>query len=78
MANLNFSATKELRKANGSLATRTLRWNHDLDRKQYWRLEKGSNLTMKSLIRVLEIHQKDLSEFFTELSELKPKKQKAE
>lgn len=41
---------------------------NDLDRKQYWRLEAGeANFTIKSLLRVLNIHELTLQDFFSEL-----------
>lgn len=38
---------------------------YDLPEVQYWRMEKGkSNLTLKSLVRILNIHNLSLQDFF--------------
>ena len=41
--------------------------DHDLDRKQYWRVENGSNITIRTLIKILAVHNKDLPTFFKEI-----------
>jgi len=46
----------------------------DLDRKQYWRIENGSNITLSTLIKVLDIHKKDLSVFFREVENMRRSK----
>ncbi|HKC68543.1 MAG TPA: helix-turn-helix transcriptional regulator [Bacteroidia bacterium] len=38
---------------------------NNIDRKQYWRIENGHNLTLKSLIKILDIHKITLKEFFS-------------
>jgi len=37
---------------------------NELPRVQYWRMERGTNCTIKSLLRVLKVHKVSLSEFF--------------
>ena len=54
---------KEMRKAKGYKSYETFA----LDRKQYWRLENGSNMTLRSLIKILKIHNVSLKKFFTDL-----------
>lgn len=39
----------------------------DLDRKQYWRIENGANITILTLIKLLEIHEVTLKEFFSDI-----------
>ncbi|HPH87473.1 MAG: helix-turn-helix transcriptional regulator [Chitinophagales bacterium] len=39
----------------------------DLDRKQYWRIENGANITISTLIKLLEIHEVTLKEFFSDI-----------
>ena len=40
-------------------------YDHDIPRVQYWRIEKGkTNLTMKSLTKLLAIHKMTIEEFF--------------
>jgi hypothetical protein len=44
---------------------------YDLPLVQYWRIEKGkANLTLKSLVKLLAIHQLAVEDFFCMLSEL--------
>lgn len=58
---------KQLRKEKGYTSYETFALDHGLDRKQYWRTEKGSNITIRSLLKILAIHNKDLSDFFSDL-----------
>lgn len=37
---------------------------YNLSRMQYWRMEKGTNFTFESLLKILDAHQMTLSEFF--------------
>ena len=39
-------------------------WDNEIGRVQYWRMEKGTNFTMKSLLKILDIHKISLKEFF--------------
>ena len=57
---------KELRKEKGYKSYETFALDHGLDRKQYWRAETGSNLTLKSLIKILEAHKIELNDFFSD------------
>lgn len=55
----------ELRKKKGYKSHENFAWDHDLPRAQYWRLEKGkANFTIKTLVKVLAIHNISLEEFF--------------
>jgi transcriptional regulator with XRE-family HTH domain len=58
---------KLLRKQNGYTSYENFALDHGLDRKQYWRAETGSNLTIKSLVKILKIHKIDLKSFFIDL-----------
>lgn len=58
---------KEMRKAKGYKSYETFALENDLDRKQYWRLENGSNMTLRSLVKILKIHNVSLKKFFSEL-----------
>jgi len=55
---------RELRFQKGYSSHENFAWDHNLSRVQYWRIEKGSNITMKTLLSILDIHQISLSEFF--------------
>jgi len=60
---------KGLRKEAGYTSYETFALDHGLDRKQYWRLEAGANITIKTLIKILSIHKKELSAFFREVEQ---------
>jgi transcriptional regulator with XRE-family HTH domain len=42
-------------------------WDNEINRVQYWKVEKGSNITIKTLLKILDIHGISLSEFFKEM-----------
>jgi transcriptional regulator with XRE-family HTH domain len=55
----------ELRKQKGYTNHENFALDHDLPRVQYWRLEKGkANFTIKTLTKVLSIHNVSLEDFF--------------
>lgn len=37
---------------------------HGISRMQYWRMEKGTNFTFESLLKILDAHKLSLEEFF--------------
>lgn len=55
---------RSLRLRKGYSSAEIFAYEHDLNRVSYWRMEKGSNITLKSLIRILDIHKVSLKEFF--------------
>lgn len=55
---------KALRIKNGYSSHETFAWDNNLNRVQYWRIENGSNITLKTLLKILDIHNISLSEFF--------------
>jgi len=62
------SRLTELRKAKGYTSHEDFAYDYDIPRVQYWRMEKGkTNLTIKSLCRLLAIHKVTLEEFFCSL-----------
>lgn len=55
-----------LRLISGHASYETFANAHNLSRMQYWRIEKGkTNLTIKSLMRVLQIHDLSIEELFS-------------
>lgn len=55
----------DLRKKKGYTSHETFAYDYEMSRVQYWRIEKGkTNLTLKSLTNLLEIHGLSLKEFF--------------
>ncbi len=54
---------KELRVEAGYTSYEKFAVDNGLERKQYWRLEKGHNFMITSLLRILDIHSISLEEF---------------
>ena len=40
---------------------------HDIDRKYYWSIEKGRNISITYLKKILDIHKITFAEFFKEI-----------
>jgi transcriptional regulator with XRE-family HTH domain len=58
----------ELRKQKGYSSHEDFAYDFEIPRVQYWRIEKGkTNLTIRSLCRLLTIHKMSVEEFFCEL-----------
>ena len=59
---------RDLRKTKGYSGADSFAYDHDLPRVHYWRMEKGkANITIKSLQRILAIHDMTVEEFFREI-----------
>jgi len=58
---------KEIRLSKGYSSYETFAFDNNLNRVQYWRIESGSNITLKTLLKVLDIHKISLEEFFKDL-----------
>jgi hypothetical protein len=58
---------KKLRVKAGYTSYETFAFDNEIPRVQYWRLEKGANFTLKTLLKVLDIHGLTMSEFFKDL-----------
>ena len=59
------SKLTDLRKQKGYTSHEDFAYDFDIPRVQYWRIEKGkTNVTVKSLCRILTIHKISLEEFF--------------
>ena len=59
---------KQLRLDKGYSSYEVFAFEHELPRVGYGRHEQGSNLTLKSLLRLLDIHQISLADFFADMS----------
>lgn len=57
---------KQLRIDKGYSSAEIFAYEHGLNRVSYWRMEKGCNITLTSLLRILDIHQITLQEFFSD------------
>lgn len=61
----------ELRLKKGFSSIKEFAQHYDLPEIQYWRIEKGkANVTLKSLVRVLQIHNITLPDFFCVVTEV--------
>jgi transcriptional regulator with XRE-family HTH domain len=58
---------KELRIQKGYTSHENFAWDFEINRVQYWRIEKGSNITIKTLLAILDIHKVSLSDFFKDI-----------
>lgn len=56
-----------LRKKAGYKSYENFAFDNDINRVQYGRMEKGTNITLLSLLKVLDIHKLTLEEFFVGL-----------
>ncbi len=61
------SRFKELRKSGGYSSHEKFADAHNIERKQYWRLEAGKNFTMVTLLQIVEAHKISLEDFFKEV-----------
>lgn len=56
---------KKLRIKKGFTSYESFAIENNLSRMQYWRIEKGlTNITIRSLIHILEIHELSIEDFF--------------
>ncbi len=58
---------KLLRKGKGFTSYETFAFEYEINRVQYWRIETGRNITLKTLLKVLSIHKISLETFFKDL-----------
>ncbi|PSR08850.1 MAG: hypothetical protein C7M88_08610 [Candidatus Arcticimaribacter sp.] len=61
------SELKKLRVNAGYKSYEVFAWDNKISRIQYWKMEKGTNCTLKSLKRVLDIHDMRMDTFFNSL-----------
>lgn len=58
---------KTLRIEKGYVSSEFFAWENNIPRVQYWRMEKGTNFTIKTLLRILDVHDMTLEKFFSDL-----------
>ena len=58
---------KRLRIEAGYKSYEVFAWDNKISRVQYWKMEKGVNCTLKSLIKVLDVHGIRIDIFFNSL-----------
>lgn len=54
---------KRLRVNAGYKSYEVFAWDNKISRIQYWKMEKGTNCTLKSLKRVLDIHDVNIKKY---------------
>ncbi len=60
------SKLAELRRKKGYTSHESFAYDHDIPRMHYWRIENGkTNLTIRSLMKILSIHNMSLQQFFS-------------
>jgi transcriptional regulator with XRE-family HTH domain len=59
---------KQLRKDRGYTSFQDFAFDNDINRVQYWRVEKGHNITLKTFFKILQIHNLTPEEFFKDFS----------
>lgn len=58
---------KRMRIAKGYSSYEKFAWDNDINRVQYYSVEKGQNITTKTLLKILDIHKISLSEFCSDI-----------
>ena len=56
---------ERIRKEKGYTSYENFAIEHNISRMQYWRMEKGTNFTFESLLKILDAHKMSLNEFFS-------------
>lgn len=60
---------KSLRVDAGYKSYEVFAWENNISRIQYWKMEQGTNCTLKSLYRILKIHELSFQDFFNVLND---------
>jgi hypothetical protein len=60
---------KQLRIEKGYGSSEFFAWEHKIPRIQYWRMEKGTNFTIRTFLRILDAHNMSLQDFFNRLEQ---------
>jgi len=68
---IEYTAKKleKIRKAKGFTSYENFAIEYGISRMQYWRMEKGTNFTFESLLKILDAHQMTLAEFFEDFDD---------
>ena len=57
---------KDLRKSKGFTNYEQFAYTHNISRAQYGRYEKGGNISLKTLLKIIQIHNISVKDFFNE------------
>jgi len=55
---------RDLRIKAGYKSHEIFAWDHEINRVQYWNIEKGSNITLKTLFKICDIHNITVEQLF--------------
>lgn len=58
---------KKLRIEKGYGSHEFFAWENNIPRVQYWRMEKGTNFTIRTFLRILDAHNLTLKDFFKDI-----------
>lgn len=58
---------RQLRIEANYTSAESFAYDHNINRVQYWRVENGTNLTLKTLLKILDIHKISLGDFFKDI-----------
>lgn len=58
---------ERMRKEKGFTSYENFAIEFGISRMQYWRMEKGTNFTFESLLKILDAHKMSLGEFFKDI-----------
>jgi transcriptional regulator with XRE-family HTH domain len=62
----------DLRRKKGYTSHESFAYDYEIPRMHYWRIENGkTNLTIRSLMKILAIHNLTLQEFFASVPAIK-------
>lgn len=59
---------RQLRIDSGYSSYETFAFDKEINRVQYWRIENGENITIRTLLKILKIHNISLADFFKDFS----------
>jgi transcriptional regulator with XRE-family HTH domain len=59
---------RDLRKEKGFSSYEQFALEFDLDRKYYWSIEKGRNISLEYLKKILDIHKSTFKDFFKDIN----------
>ncbi|ELY2017903.1 helix-turn-helix transcriptional regulator [Flavobacterium psychrophilum] len=59
---------RQLRMDAGYSSQETFAYDKDINRVQYWRVEKGSNITLATFFKLLDVHKITPEEFFKDFT----------
>lgn len=59
---------RQLRIDRGYTSYENFAFDNEINRVQYWRVESGKNITLKTFFKILQIHDLTVEEFFKDFT----------